>query len=46
MDGAVLSQIPGNLMSQATRFNQSESLQAGRIAQNLTFTRFEDRISE
>ena len=41
----ILSQVPRNLMNQATMFKQGESLLAGRIVLNPTFAKFEGRIS-
>ena len=42
---ALVSHVPDSLLQQALNFSQGESLLAGRIVANPTFTHFEGRVS-
>jgi hypothetical protein len=43
---SIMSQVPTSLLDQATHFSLGESLLAGKIVQNPTFTKFSGRFTE
>jgi hypothetical protein len=42
---SIFSQVPSDLLAEATKFGLGETVLGGRLVQNPTFAKFEGRIS-